>query len=245
MSAAMTSREDNTVVKGNFLVRGSLAGPEHAREDGETRRIVLIWNYADNVVRARKVYKLRVNSVLIELASTMFLHPCLELFETICHEAKTTKLGDTSNFVVSISTLEENSVEISFNDLKSFRKWHTILCKTFEEITVTEACEVGRDGCLSVRKMERAVKRCELYVPLTNHYVSRAVRLLARKKHLSQVLKALKADSRSESRESLLHIVSECSRDRILAIDNELRYINVCAFNVLWHIRTQVCTRYS
>jgi hypothetical protein len=198
----------------------------------KAQKVRLLWDVAGR----KKLYKLRVDKTLIELTSSMLLHPDLQDFEAICTQAEATAAtrsqssrflgrGSITNFRISIYTVDEDTIDIVFDDLQTFRKWHALLCKAFEEITITEACALGPDGRLSAFGIERAIKKCELYVPITNHYMARAIRLLNRKNHVSNLLRLLRDDPHAESMEKVMYIVAECSRDRILATDAELRVL--------------------
>eukprot|EP00981_Chlorochromonas_danica_P006507 scaffold1404_cov173-Ochromonas_danica.AAC.3 len=154
-------------------------------------------------------YFLIFGGVKVEIVSSITLHPSLEM------------AVESTDYTLSLQKKDGKILQLRLSDEGRFLEWHHALCEAVAEKIFARAFQYSLEGTLSTQRIEAAIRRASRLVAPANCHLLRAQRLWQAKKEVIEMLRRLREDDCSLSREHVHNFLQYCEIDRLLLQDGD------------------------
>lgn len=158
-------------------------------------------------------FTLAIGSIRIPIIGSMNLSPNLE--SLTLSEGAEQRPGQELENTFSISSKDGKTLHVRLLSKALFSKWHLAFREAIAELIFTHSFQYTREGHLSIRRIEIAIKRGGLLVLPAHCHILRAKRLWNIKIDLNEIVCRLNRDNTSLSREDVQLFLRRAEVDRV------------------------------
>lgn len=152
-------------------------------------------------------FTLAIGSIRIPILASMLLNPSITSLQDV--------LREEADFSMSLFARDGKCIYIQLPNAQLLQKWHRAFREAMVEMLFTQAFQVTKEGYLSIKKLENAIKKSQVLVPAANCHVLRAKRLRNLKVDINELIARIKNNEYSVTKEELLAFFQRAEVDRV------------------------------